>query len=249
MEFQAPLGRRKGSVHVATRSAHTAFAKAAAQPTPAVAVVDAHTVTRTAWPLVLPELAWAGAYATVAGLLAARPAADVVLLALHRTGVDDAPFPAWTGAIRSLAGAGYRVCLHTSERGSVLLTGCLAAGATAVGHTTDTLDELRAAVRGAAGGRRVVTPALIGLADADRSAVPSLTERQREILSARARGEKFESIARRLFISRKVAEEHWAAVARKYVTFLRDHSPADLERLLGLEPVHLADDPADRLAG
>ena len=77
----------------------------------------------------------------------------------------------------------------------------------------------------------------------------TLTERQRVILSARARGEKFDSIARRLFISRKVAEEHWAAVARKYASFLRDHSPADLERLLGLEPVDLTDPPADLLAG
>jgi two-component system nitrate/nitrite response regulator NarL len=80
--------------------------------------------------------------------------------------------------------------------------------------------------------------------------MPSLTERQRTILSARARGEKFESLARRLFVSRKVAEEHWAVVARKFAGFLRDHSPADLERLLGLDPGDLVDrSPAELLAG
>ena len=74
-----------------------------------------------------------------------------------------------------------------------------------------------------------------------RHLLPSLTQRQRQILSARARGEKFESIGRRLFITKKVAEEHWSIIAKKFAEFLHDHSPADLERLLGLEPGDLVD--------
>lgn len=236
---------------MATRQAHPALGSRVTGPNPTVAVVDAHTVTRAALPLVLPEFGHSGGFATVAELLSSRPTADVVILAVHRNDAGDAPLPTWTRAVRTLVEAGYPVCLHTSERGGSVLLGCLAAGATSVAHAADSLDDLRAAVRGAADGRPVVSPALAELAELDRPAVPTLTERQRIILCARARGEKFDSIARRLFISRKVAEEHWAAVARKFAGFLRDHSPADLERLLGLEPVDLDDRSAadDLLAG
>lgn len=205
---------------------------------PSVAVVDPHPVTRVALPLVLPELGWTGAAATAGELLAARPAADVVLLALHADGATAAPGPAWAGTVGTLVEAGYPVCVSTGERRASVLRGCLAAGALALAHPTDSLDVLRAALRSAAAGRRLVSATLAGPVDPGRLGPdrPSLTERQLDVLSARARGEKFESIARRLFISRKVAEEHWAAVARKYAPFLRDHSPADLERLLGLEP-------------
>lgn len=233
------------------RSAHSAFGSSSVDPTVTVAVIEPHTATRAALPLILTGFAWAGAHATVTEFLAARPTADVVLLAVHRDGAGDAPFPAWTQAVRLLVRGGYRVCLHTSEPGTVVLLGCLAAGATAIAHMTDSLDDLRAAVRAAAEGRRFVTESLAGFAELAPGGptLPPLTERQQEILTARARGEKFESIARRLFISRKVAEEHWAAVARKYAAFLRDHSAADLERLLGLEPVDLTEAPADLLAG
>ena len=231
---------------MAARSAHSAPGDPGSDLGLTVAVIDPHTVSRAALPLVLPEFACAGTYATVAQFLIARPVAAAVILALHRD-ADDTPFATWTGAVRLLAEAGYPVCLHTSERRTVVLLGCLAAGAKAVTHTTDSVDDLRAAVHAAAGGRLLITGSRPGLAELARngSTLPTLTERQRMILSARARGEKFESIARRLFISRKVAEEHWAAVARKYAGFLRNHSPADLERLLGLEPV----EPAERTPG
>lgn len=214
---------------------------------PSVAVVDAHPVSRVALPLALPDLVWTGAAATAADLLAAAPPADVVLLALHADGATAAPGPAWAGTVRSLVAAGYPVCLSTGERRPSVLRGCLAAGALALVHATDPLADLSAGIRSAAAGRRLVTATLAGPVDPGRPGPDEqpLTERQRQVLSARARGEKFESIARRLYISRKVAEEHWAAVARKYASFLADHSPADLERLLGLEP---ADPPAARPA-
>lgn len=213
---------------------------------PAVAVVDAHPVSRVALPLALPDLVWTGAAATAADLVAAAPPADVVVLALHADGAVAAPGPAWAGTVRSLVAAGYPVCLSTGERRPSVLRGCLAAGALALVHATDPLADLHAGIRAAAAGRRLVTATLAGLVDPGRPGPdrPALTERQREVLSARARGEKFESIARRLYISRKVAEEHWAAVARKYAPFLADHSPADLERLLGLEPADPPSAPA-----
>lgn len=84
--------------------------------------------------------------------------------------------------------------------------------------------------------------------DSDDRLLPSLTQRQRQIRSARARGEKFESIGRRLFISKTVAEEHWSIIARKFAEFLHNHSPADLERLLGLEPGDLVEWPGSEPA-
>ncbi len=217
-----------------------------------VAVVDPHTLARTALPLVLPEFTFTGAFETADGLLDAAPVAQVVLMEVHRRAVAHPPLLAWTGAVERMVAGGYRVCIHTFERSRVVLLGCLAAGATAIVHKSDSLDDLRAAIRAAAAGELLVTASLTGLAELahGRQAMPALTERQRMVLSARARGEKFDSIARRLFISRKVAEEHWAVVARKFAGFLRDHSPADLERLLGLDPSDLVDrPPAELLTG
>ncbi len=214
-----------------------------ARPQPTVAVVDPHTLARTALPLVLPELTFVGSFRTPDELLAAAAPAEVVLLEIPRGALDHPPLLAWTEAVERLVRAGHRVCIHTFERSRVMLLGCLDAGATAIAHKSDPLDELRAAVLATATGQLLVTGSLSGLAELarDRTALPALTERQRLVLSARARGEKFDSIARRLFISRKVAEEHWAVVARKFAGFLRDHSAADLERLLGLEPAGLAE--------
>lgn len=217
-----------------------------------IAVVDPQTVVRTAIPLVLPELAVRGSFRTVGELLDAGPATDAVLLELSPGAGNHPPLTAWTRAVGRLVGHGHRVCIHSAERSRMVLLGCLGAGATAIVHKTDSLAVLREAVRATAAGRRYVTDSLPGLAELALGGpkVPVLTERQRLVLSARARGEKFDSIARRLFISRKVAEEHWAVVAHKFAGFLREHSPADLERVLGLEPVDLGDrSPVEAIAG
>jgi len=86
-----------------------------------------------------------------------------------------------------------------------------------------------------AAGEVVITTALTGLAEAveRRGSVPELTERQVQVLRGRARGEPFKTIASRLDISRKTAEEHMAAVTLRFSTYLRTHSPGDLERHLG----------------
>jgi two-component system nitrate/nitrite response regulator NarL len=222
------------------------------RPQPPVAVVDPHTLARAALPLVLPELTFVGSFRTPDEMLMATPPAEVVLLEIARGALDRPPRLAWAGGVERLVQAGHRVCIHTFERSRAMLLGCLDAGATAIAHKSDPLDELRAAILATAAGEMLVTGSLSGLAELarNRTALPSLTERQRFVLSARARGEKFDSIARRLFISRKVAEEHWAVVARKFAGFLRDHSAADLERLLGLEPAGLAEGSLpDRRAG
>ncbi|MFD0538368.1 hypothetical protein ACFQY7_36275 [Actinomadura luteofluorescens] len=66
------------------------------------------------------------------------------------------------------------------------------------------------------------------------------------MLAARARGESFRGIARRLFITEKTASGYMDQVKHKFAAYLREHSPADLERALGLEPAGLTDrDPRD----
>lgn len=236
MGSMQPRGTRPAVVMVPGGGRPAGHGRAGA--TPAVAVVDPHPVSRLALPLALPDLVWTGAAATAGELLDAAPPADVVLLTLHGDGAAAAPGPAWAGTVDLLVTAGYPVCLFTGERRPTILRGCLAAGALALVHATDPPADLHAGIRSAAAGRRLVTATLASLIDPGRPGPdhPSLTQRQQEVLSARARGEKFESIAGRLYITRKVAEEHWAAVVRKYAAFLADHSPADLERLLGLEP-------------
>lgn len=210
---------------------------------PAVALVDAETVSRRGLPLLLPAVAFVRSYESTELLVAERPRVDVVVLDVRLGGTDGREVRQRTEAVRSVVDAGYRVCLYTGERGRHLLVGCLSAGALAIVHKSEPLEALATAIHAVAAGQIRITQSLVGLAELAerRDALPYLTDRQRTILSARARGEKFESIARRLFISKKVAEEHWAIVSRKFAGFLRDHSPADLERLLGLEPGDIGD--------
>ena len=87
-------------------------------------------------------------------------------------------------------------------------------------------------------GGTVVTLALAGLAEAvrDHGGMRRLTPRQREILAARARGESFRSIGQRLFISERTAQDHMNHVNEAFADYLATHSPADLERDLGIGP-------------
>lgn len=208
-----------------------------------VVVVDDDTVIREGLPSLLPQLRVHMAVSSVEELLAARPKTDVVLLDLVLTGTGRTGVRQGAVAVDAVARAGYRVLIYTNERRREVLVGCMAAGARGVIHKAEPLVALAEAVAQVAAGRMVVTQALVGLAELAerRGTLPSLTSRQREILSARARGEPFRSIAERLFISKKTAEEHMAVVTAKFAEFLRDHSPADLERELGLGPGDLLD--------
>jgi DNA-binding CsgD family transcriptional regulator len=90
---------------------------------------------------------------------------------------------------------------------------------------------------------------MVGLAKllARRCYLPELTERQIEVLNARARGEGWKLLARRLNISEKTAQGHLEAVMVKMVLHLQHAgldpyaSPADVERALGLAPGDLDD--------
>ncbi|MGW4695062.1 LuxR C-terminal-related transcriptional regulator [Kitasatospora cineracea] len=199
-----------------------------------MAVVDDDTVIREGLPYLLRELRVVLAVSSVEELLMVRPAADVVLLGLVLTGTGRTEVRQGAAAVE----AGHRVLIYTNERRREVLVGCMAAGARGVVHKAEPLPALAGAVAEVAADRVVITQALVGLAELAerRCGLMSLTVRQREVLSARARGEAFRSIAERLFISKKTAEEHMSVVTAKFADFLRDHSPADLERELGLGP-------------
>ncbi|GAA1979017.1 response regulator transcription factor [Catenulispora subtropica] len=208
-----------------------------------VAVVDDDTVIREGLPHLLPDLHVTAAVSSVEELLAAPPEADVILLDLVLTGTGRTGVRQGAAAVEAVARAGFRTLIYTNERRREVLVGCVAAGAHGVVHKAEPLATLASAVAEVAAGRVVITQALVGLAELAerRGGLASLTPRQREILSARARGETFRSIAERLFISKKTAEEHMAVVTAKFADFLRDHSPADLEWELGLGPGDLLD--------
>lgn len=208
-----------------------------------LALVDDDTVMREGLPLLVPTVGTWVTYRDCDELLSARPDVDLILLDLHLHGAGRQGLVEGVGAVRLVVESGYPVCVHTNERRRAVLLGCLLAGARGVVHKAEPLPVLIDAIRRSASGETVMTQAMVGVAElADRrEPFPTLTPRQREILAARARGEGYQSIASRMSIARRTAEEHWAAVAAKFTDFLRTHSPADLERLLGLEPGDLHD--------
>ena len=121
---------------------------------------------------------------------------------------------------------------------------CLRAGAHGVVHKSDSDAVTAAAIDGVARGETVITQSLVGLAEVveRRGGLPQLTARQRDVLRARARGERWADIAARLYITEGVAREHMAAVNAKFALYLYGASPADMERQLGMAPGDLLDE-------
>lgn len=207
-------------------------------PRPRVASIDDDTVIRHGLPMLLEHADVVGSYADVGEFLTAKVTVDVVLLDLVLTGTGRPGVLQGSAAIRAIAATGHKILIYTNERRRAVLVACLVAGAHGIVHKAEPMSALDDAIRAVAAGQLVITQALVGLAELAerRGELPSLSTRQRQVLSARARGEPFQSIADRLYISRKTAEEYMAAVTGKFAEFLRDHSAADLERHLGIAP-------------
>jgi len=208
-----------------------------------VAGVDDDTVMRDGLRPLLPQLDVVATFADAESLLAARPRVDVVLLDLKLDGTGREHALRGIDAVRAVAAAGYRVLVYTNERRRAVLAACLTVGALGIAHKAEPLDALVDAVTRVAAGQVVITQALTGLAEvADRRGrLPTLSPRERQVLAGRARGESFRSIAARLYVSEKTAAGYMEQVKVKFAAYLRDHSPADLEYSLGLEPADLPD--------
>jgi DNA-binding NarL/FixJ family response regulator len=212
------------------------------------ASVDDDTLIREGVARLLTGLDVVATFARVEAMLDAHPVVDVVLLdlsippALAASSVD---ILQGVRGVAAVAQAGYRVLIYTKERRREVLAGCLAAGAQGVVHKSEPLPAIVEAARAVAGGEIVITTALIGLAEVvqRRGRLVALSPRQLDVLRGRARGESFKSIGARLYIAPKTAEEYMSEVNRRFAEYLRDHSAADLERLLGVGPGDLLDRP------
>jgi DNA-binding NarL/FixJ family response regulator len=185
-----------------------------------------------------------GEYATVEALLADKPTVDIVVLDLMLSRTLDEDVFQGPRAIKTLTNQGYRVCIHTDERRNLVLAQCFSAGAAGLARKSDSLDDNADAFARVAAGHLVVPSQMLELAQLlnRRRQLPELTPRQAEVLHARARGEPWGALARRLGISRETAEGHLRAVNAKMAKFLLEAAidpslaPADVERALGLAP-------------
>lgn len=212
---------------------------------PRVLVVDDASQTRETFHLAYPGVRVVGSYPSVDLLIQDSRASDLVVLdlllstQLEQRGVLQGP-----AAIAALATRGYRVCMYTDERRPLVLARCLASGANGFARKADSLSTNETTFCAVASGEVVISQSLVGFAELlnRRGKLPDLTAKQVEVLSARARGEQWESIAERLHIVKKTAEGHLNAVSTKMAWFLRDAmldayaSPGDIERALGLSP-------------
>lgn len=214
------------------------------QNRPRVAIVDDNTAIRFGLPMMHPELDVVGVYSTVEELLASRPMVQLVILDLKLTTDHDPGSAQGVRAVRRVAGAGYRICLYTDERRRLVLAQCLRAGASGVVHKSDRREDASAAFLSVAVGGTVITRSLVGLAEVltRRGGLPELTERQKQVLAGRARGERWSDIAHRLFITEGVAREHMQVVNQKFARFMADATPAEIEFQLGLREGDLADE-------
>lgn len=209
------------------------------EPRLRVACIDDDTLIREGARTLLDGLDVVGTYSRVDAFLAESPDVHVVLVDLWLRDVED---PAQVDAaygmhgVRACASAGYRPLIYTSEQRRLVLAGCLAAGAHGIVHKSESLSNVVDAVRRVAAGEVVITTALVGLAEVveQHGSLPALSPRQVEVLRLRARGETYRSIAARLYISPRTAEEYMGEVTRRFSDYLRSHSPADLERMLGI---------------
>lgn len=210
--------------------------------------VDDDTLIREGVARLLTGLDVVATFARVEALLDARPVVDVVLLDLKIPATLAASQFGTLQGLRGVAAvvqAGYRVLIYTNERRREVLAGCLAEGAHGVVHKSEPLPAIVEAARKVAGGQIVITTALAGLAEVvqRRGSMAVLSPRQLDVLRGRARGESFKSIGARLYIAPKTAEEYMCHVNRRFAAYLRDHSAADLEHLLGVGPGDLLDQP------
>lgn len=205
-----------------------------------VAIVDDDTVIRMGLPTLLPDVDVVRAVRTVEELRNLPPTdVDVVLLDLNLNGVGEGVSPlVGRRAVEQIANAQFRCLIYTNEHRRLVLAGCIASGALGVVHKSERIEVLQAALQRVASNHMVLSPAVAGLAETVLRTGPirALSPRQVEVLRGRARGESFRSIAQRLYISERTAEDHLAAAVVKASQYLDARSPGDVERELGLRP-------------
>jgi DNA-binding NarL/FixJ family response regulator len=182
-----------------------------------VGVVEDHPLYRSAVTRLLdeaPDIVLDVVAESVAQFAAGRRSPDcVVLLDLALPGVRDA------AAVMEVVRMGHPVLVLSANAGRSEVLGALAAGARGYLCKSADGEEILAAIRTTAAGNRYVSPAMVPFvldAARDRNAGPPtvLSEREREVLSRLAAGERDQDIARTLRIS--------VRTVRTYLDRIRD---------------------------
>lgn len=211
-----------------------------------VVVIDDSTVIRGGFATVHPQLDVVATFPSVEDFEAADVGCDVVVLDLLLRGPQGSSTTTKQGraAIRALRERGLKVCLYTDERRPIVLALCLRAGAQGVVHKADPPHVTMQAIEDVRDDRVVVTQSLVGLTELldRRGARLDLTGRQREVISARARGRHWADIASTLYITEDTAREHYRVACRKLRDYLQHTSPGDIERAVGLAPGDVLDE-------
>ncbi|MFE7788110.1 response regulator [Streptomyces sp. NPDC057460] len=136
--------------------------------------------------------------------LAARLTPEVVLMDLQLgEGIDGVE------ATRRIAVTGVHVLVLTTYDTDADITRAIEAGATGYLLKAERPEELFAAIRSAAQGRTTLSPPVASRVMARmRSPLPTLTERERDILGQLSQGLGNREIARALFISEATVKTH-----------------------------------------
>ncbi|WP_329161883.1 response regulator transcription factor [Streptomyces sp. NBC_01717] len=144
-------------------------------------------------------------------VLAARLTPDVVLMDLQLgEGIDGVE------ATRRIAVTGVHVLVLTTYDTDADITRAIEAGATGYLLKAERPEELFAAIRSAAQGRTTLSPPVASRVMARmRSPLPTLTDRERDILGQLSQGLGNREIARALFISEATVKTHLGRIYDK----------------------------------
>lgn len=167
----------------------------------------------------LPEIDEVTAASTVDELLSADSGPALVLLDLR---LADGSRPAEN--IARLHSHGCAVIAYTSGESVPLLREAAAANVLGIISRREPVSVIIEGVRAGLAGEVVASTDWAAAIDADLEATVHLTPREREVLSLYASGEKADSVARHLRISRDTVLDHIRHIRSKYAAVSR---PAD----------------------